>query len=64
VELKLSWVSNRSCICGCVDCVTVFVMISRTYLVNLLCNDVLMTIEVEDEESGERWSAEFTAQCE
>lgn len=35
----------------------------NSYIINLLCNDVLMTLEVEDEDTCERWSGEFTAQC-
>lgn len=34
------------------------------YLITLISNDRLLTFEVEDEETGDRWSGEFTAQCE
>lgn len=34
-----------------------------SYIINLIANEVLLVLEIEDEDTGERWSGEFTAQC-
>lgn len=34
-----------------------------TYIINVISSDVMLTLEIEDEITGERWSSEFTSQC-
>ena len=36
---------------------------SSSYFINLISNELMLTLEVEDEETGDRWSGEFTSQC-